>query len=226
MPRLLDLLSPTRNRDRHSAVTDLIKHIISVAAPAPTAGLSDGLSNGPASNRIARELAHRDSIAKLVGYMLTEFPSPIDSLSTERTDASDPSPPKLFLDVDSATSSVVQSICIMIELIRQNNSDYFEPYLFHTLRNRLIQVQQQLQMHTQDGREILERAMTEMVNRMGVVHLGPVLEIMCDKLDILQRYLRGPRSAVGSMFLNEQSMLVDNITLCNSMIQCLPQSEL
>ena len=97
---------------------------------------------------------------------------------------------------ESTTSSVVQSICIIIELIRQNNSDYFEPYLFHTLRNRLIQVQQHLQMHTQDGRDALERAMNEMVNRMGVVHLGPVLDLMCDNLDRLQQFLKQPRSLV------------------------------
>jgi hypothetical protein len=40
----------------------------------------------------------------------------------------------------SCTSAVVHSIAIIIELIRKNNSDYFKPYLFYGLRNRLIQV--------------------------------------------------------------------------------------
>lgn len=197
MSRLIDLLSPAYSRDMHTVVAELIKGIISMAAPTPAVGISDPLSNGPASNRFARELAHRDSVSKLVSYILCEFgsatpnaPLPGSSPSSEST-----------LDPENAASSVVQSICILIELIRQNNSDYFEPYLFHTLRNRLIQVQQQLQMNTAEGRETLERAMKDMVNRMGVVNLGPILELMCDRLETLQQFLRRPRSLVGSVDL-------------------------
>ncbi|KAI0093776.1 SIT4 phosphatase-associated protein-domain-containing protein [Irpex rosettiformis] len=205
MSRLLDLLSPSQSPDMHTVVAELIKGIISMAAPSPGVGLgSDSLTNGPASNKFARELASKDSVTKLVGYILTDSssnPGPPVSVKSEppgddgRHEQDTEATP--FPNKESTTSSVVQSICIIIELIRQNNSDYFEPYLFHTLRNRLIQVQQHLQMHTQDGREALERAMTEMVNRMGVVHLGPVLQLMCDKLDDLQRYLREPRSDNG-----------------------------
>lgn len=202
MFRLIDLLSPAYSSNMHTVVADLIKSIISMAAPSPAAGLADGPNNGPASNRFARELAYRGSVAKLVGYILSEFPTP----------APKPDPPtgtKEIVDIDedlsshetlpspeSTTSSIIQSICIIIELIRQNNSDYFEPYLFHTLRNRLIQVQQNLHMNSQNGREALEQAMKDMVNRMGVVHLGPVLGIMCDKLEALQKYLLRPRSLV------------------------------
>ncbi|KAH9952025.1 SAPS-domain-containing protein [Amylocystis lapponica] len=197
MSRLIDLLSPAYSSDMHTVVAELIKGIISMAAPSPGAGISDG-NNGPASNRFARELAHRDSVAKLVSYILCEFGPPRsddaegDVSPPANTEARDSLP-----DPEYAASSVVQSICIIIELIRQNNSDYFEPYLFHTLRNRLIQVQQQLQMNTEGGREALERAMAEMVNRMGVVHLGPVLDIMCDRLGALQKFLSKPRSLNG-----------------------------
>lgn len=185
MSRLIDLLSPAHSSDMHTVVAELIKGIISMAAPSPAVGISDGLSHPPASNVFARELAHRDNVSKLVSYILHEFgPHMADKHRSEDTS----------ITQDSASSSVVQSICIIIELIRQNNSDYFEPYLFHTLRNRLIQVQQTL---PQDGaREALETAMKEMVNRMGVVHLGPVLELMCDHLDKLQRFLKEPRSLV------------------------------
>lgn len=192
MSRLLDFLSPEHSRDKHTVVAELIKGIISMAAPSPAPGIGDGPGAGIASNRFARELASPASVAKLVGYILTDYKPPVDGA------ASDVSLEQLP-NQESTTSSVVQSICIIIELIRQNNSDYFEPYLFHTLRNRLIQVQQHLQTHTQDGRETLERAMMEMVNRMGVVHLGPVLEMMCNKLDELQKYLRNPRSQVSAV---------------------------
>ena len=199
MARLLDFLAPEHSRDKHTVVAELIKGIISMAAPSPAAGLGEGPGAGIASNRFARELASSASVAKLVGYITIDYKPTADSMPVSIVEGQTETLP----NQDSTTSSVVQSICIIIELIRQNNSDYFEPYLFHTLRNRLIQVQQHLHMHTQDGRETLERAMTDMVNRMGVVHLGPVLEMMCDKLDELQRYLRSPRSQVSAVRYNQ-----------------------
>jgi len=197
MGRLIGLLSPLHSSDVHAVVSELIKGIISMAAPSPGAGLTDGLQNLPASNRFARELARRDSISTLVGYILQEFK---EDTSTERPDDkhhSDQSttPGYEFPDRHFATSSVVHSISIIIELIRKNNSDYFEPYLFHTLRNRLIQVQQQLQ-GTDNARETLENAMREMVDRMGVVHLAPLLDIMSERFPDFQRCLRQPRCSV------------------------------
>jgi hypothetical protein len=67
-----------------------------------------------------------------------------------------------------------------------------------TLCDQLIQVQQQLHSSTLDddgGRETLGQA-HEMLDCMGVVHLGAVLKIFCARLDIFQCYLRTPRSFV------------------------------
>ncbi|KAJ7772937.1 SIT4 phosphatase-associated protein-domain-containing protein [Mycena maculata] len=195
MPRLLALLAPTNTPDVHTVVAELIKGIISMATPAPGAGLAE-LHTGPASNRFARELARADSVATLASYILNDF-----SFLQPDTDAGGDS--DVLPSRGSCTSSVVHAIAILIELIRKNNSDYFEPYLFHTLRNRLIQVQQQLQLQHAGGgdddgaREALEAALREMVERMGVVHLGAVLEILCAQLDVFQRYLRTPRSFNG-----------------------------
>ncbi|KAI5989239.1 SIT4 phosphatase-associated protein-domain-containing protein [Pisolithus marmoratus] len=161
--------------DVHAVVSELIKGIISMAAPSPGAGLTDGLQNLPASNRFARELARRESIDTLVGYIL-DLP-----------------------DVHSATSSVVHSISIIIELIRKNNSDYFEPYLFHTLRNRLIQ---------------------EMVDRMGVVHLGPLLEVMSERLPDFQRCLRQPRSSQGPVPTTVGLIQAANIRTVSYLASC------
>ncbi|KAG6330423.1 hypothetical protein ID866_8667 [Astraeus odoratus] len=201
MGRLIGLLSPAQTSDVHAVVSELIKGIISMAAPSPGAGLTDGLQNLPASNRFARELAHRNSVSTLVGYILYEFKE--DCSTERRSDVIQQGDHSNTLSHDlpdrhSATSSIVHSISVVIELIRKNNSDYFEPYLFHTLRNRLIQVQQQLQ-RTDNAREILENAMREMVDRMGVVHLGPLLEIMSERLPDFQRYLRQPRSLQGAV---------------------------
>ena len=190
----------------HSVVSELVKGIISMSAPSPGAGLTDGNQTGPASNLFARQLAKRENIEKLVSYMLDDIcfelelkaksescelnghltiprgvPESIDSASSHVPDS--PSLPNL----ETALSSGTHAISIIIELIRKNNSDYFEPYLFHTLRNRLIQVQQNLHVQSENGREALEQAFNEMVDRMGVVNLGPMLEIMCERLERFQQ---------------------------------------
>jgi len=202
MTRLVGRLSPTHSTDMHVVVAELIKGIISMSAPSPAAGLSEGLQTGLASNRFARELASRENVQILVNHILYDFKdiSPDPSGNTlEDDEPSRPTTPALP-NYDSATSSIVNSICMVIELIRQNNSDYFEPYLFHTLRNRLIHAQQQLSTRDpEEGRVALEGAMKEMVDRIGVVHLGPLLGIFCDRLHELKPYLQNPRSSVRHM---------------------------
>ncbi|KAH6902440.1 phosphatase associated protein, partial [Coprinopsis sp. MPI-PUGE-AT-0042] len=196
--RLVDFLSPEHSTAVHGIVTEFIKGIISMATPSPNAGLTDANSNGPASNRFARELAKRETMEKLISFMLFKFdelPEDDDetpSTATASTFSSTPKPTR-----ETATSSVTHAIAVVIELIRKNNSDYFEPYLFHTLRNRLIQVQQQIHTQGDDTRNALEEVMKEMVSRMGVVHLGPVLELACKHLGEFHEYLKAPRSLRG-----------------------------
>ena len=206
MTRLVRRLSPAHSPDMHVVVAELIKGIISMSAPSPAVGLSEGLQTGLASNRFARELASRENMQILVDFILCDFndtaPAPPPSDDTSQDDGlCRPTTPTLPT-YDSATSSVVNSICMVIELIRQNNSDYFEPYLFHTLRNRLIHVQQQLSTRDpEEGRLALEGAMKEMVDRIGVVHLGPLLEIFCNRLHKLKPYLLKPRSSLSPSYL-------------------------
>lgn len=194
MARLIDFLSPQHPPDIHQVSAELIKGIIALATPSP----GEGLQNGPASNQFARELASKESVTKLTSYILRDFGPDRNVAPEDITDEATPtsSENEILPTFESSTSSVVHSLGVVIELIRKNNSDYFEPYLFHTLRNRLIQVQQQLHGQTDGGRDSLERAMKEMVDRMGVVHLGAVLETMCENLESLAGYLRTPRSAV------------------------------
>ena len=200
MGRLVTLLSPNYSPSIHTIVSDLLKTIISLATPSPGAGITEGLHNGPASNLLVRELASKKRAETLVGYMLSEFsyeacktPTASDQKESkpEHDDCSLPSP-----TYDSSISSVVQSMGLLVELIRKNNSDYFEPYLFHTLRNRLIQVQQHSHLTGDDVREALESVMKDMVDRMGVVHLGSMLQILADRLGEFQKYLKVPRSSV------------------------------
>jgi SIT4 phosphatase-associated protein len=224
-------LSPTQRPEIHLVAADIIKGIITMSAPSPGASaLNDGLQHVPASNCFARELASRENISKLVRFMLDDVPFGPDSVPKLNGHATF-APEKITLpkatpgypgysednadqfdeiidlpNAESATSSVVNSISIIIELIRKNNSDYFEPYLFHNLRNRLIQVQQQLHMQSEDGREVLERSMNDLVDRMGVVHLGTMLEVMCERLHSFQDLLNRPRSLVRLHLLSSQSL--------------------
>ena len=193
----------------HAVVSELVKSIISMSAPSPGAGITDGLQNGPASNLFARHLAKRENIERLVGFMLDDFTFEMQLLeaqkgmnsgpthkSTETTSTPPPPASPQIPNLETATSSGTHAISIIIELIRKNNSDYFEPYLFHTIRNRLIHIQQHMHMQSDEGRESLEQAFNEMVHRMGVVHFGPLLEIMCDRLERFQQLLHKPRSTV------------------------------
>jgi serine/threonine-protein phosphatase 6 regulatory subunit 3 len=185
------MLSPSYSSDVHGVVSDLLKNIITMSAPSPTqSALSDGLQNGPASNRFARELAVRSSVSHLLDFMLQS--SPVGNghdkslISQEEVE-------------ERQSSSVINSMSVVIELIRKNNSDYFEPFLFHTLRNRLIQVQQTLHSSLdEDPRQVLERAMQELTDKIGVVHLGSLLDVMALKLPSFKDLLEEPRLAVSA----------------------------
>jgi serine/threonine-protein phosphatase 6 regulatory subunit 3 len=200
MGRLVELLSPAHTSDMHTVVSELIKGILSMATASPGPGLTDGLQNGVASNLFSRELARPESVLILTDYILGDFSSLADAESQkalhddDSTDHCSPSTPELP-NLESSVSSVIHSISVVIELIRKNNSDYFEPYLFHTLRNRLIHIQQQL-AGADNGRAKLEESMREMSDRMGVVHLGPLLEVMGERLATFEKYLHHPRSLV------------------------------
>lgn len=207
--RLVDLLSPAHTSDMHTVVSELIKGILSMATASPGPGLTDGLQNGVASNLFSRELARPESVSTLTDYILGDFSSLAEvesqtaTLHGDDTDSCSSSTPELP-NLESSVSSVIHSISVVIELIRKNNSDYFEPYLFHTLRNRLIHIQQQL-AGVENGRARLEESMREMSDRMGVVHLGPLLEVMGDKLATFEKYLNRPRSLVSLLSYHPNS---------------------
>jgi serine/threonine-protein phosphatase 6 regulatory subunit 3 len=192
VPRLVNMLSAAHAPDMHVVVTELISRIISMAAPSPGSTVGDG-PVGPSSNRFARQLATRESVVEMFNYVLQDFPKPPEVVPSESDSASSS---EELPNVRSAMSSVVHSIAVIVELIRKNNSDYFEPYLFHTLRNRLIQIQQQQPAQSDEGRNALEEAFAEMVDRMGVVHLGPLLGVACENMEKLRGFLHKPRLSV------------------------------
>ncbi|KAF8884827.1 SIT4 phosphatase-associated protein-domain-containing protein [Infundibulicybe gibba] len=190
MGRLIELLSPEHTSDIHAVVAELIKGIISMATPSPGAGLTEGLQNGPASNRFARELAHKNSISTLVSYILHDFgPSSKDPPNTENSTSDTSTSGKERPSPESSTSSVVHSISIIIELIRKNNSDYFEPYLFHTLRNRLIQVQQQMHLQSEDSPDFQRILRTpRSLNGPILTTVGPIIPLTFERYRICELF--------------------------------------
>jgi len=128
---------------------------------------------------------------------------------------------KAPLTEDSISSSFANCAGVFIELIRKNNSDYFEQHLFHTLRNYLVMRQQELSgQHRQEkilqrmndandaerpelslddlpfdddaDAEGLDEAMDEVAEKMGIVHLGPLLRALAEKIPELQEKMRNP----------------------------------
>ncbi len=162
----------------------------------------------PRDNKLVRELVAKPAADLLTGYLLGDFeladarilnPTEAGNLDSEPfTYHYDPYDIQPLPSAESKTSSLIHSAIIVIELIRKNNPDFSEPSLFHTMRNRLMIMQQkQSEDRAQariaaasDGKEgatfdgaaddekdheIWEAAVRQMSIDMGIVHLGVLL---------------------------------------------------
>ncbi|TXT15631.1 hypothetical protein VHUM_00134 [Vanrija humicola] len=222
IPQLLVLLSPQHPPSTHAIVSDLLKGLISVSAPNssfnPHGGNAMDQQGGGAGahkdNRLVRELSSRTSADTLVGYML-------DSL--ELSDRAwkglgDDEHPELkranaFIvhplpSIASATSSLCGVCNVVIEIIRRNNSDLAEPYLFNTLRNRLMSIQTERMRRSpspteavsaesegeDDTRKKMEDVMPELADKFAIVHLANLVSALVDRFGQLNQLLIDPRS--------------------------------
>jgi SIT4-associating protein SAP185/190 len=155
-----------------------------------------------------------------------------------------PEAPRIPITPESRASSLVTCIGIFIELIRKNNSDYFEQHLFHTLRSHLLKRQQEISEQRlqklalssegaqkkpleddkehadadpsqpssskdeededrdeeEDEMEGMEEAMAEISEKLGIVHLGPMLRVLCEGLPDFQKLLDEPKASVSVPF--------------------------
>ncbi|PWN41309.1 SAPS-domain-containing protein [Ceraceosorus guamensis] len=193
-----------------------------------------------------------DSVATVRPSSFYSFP-PVSAPTVPRTS-------------ETASSSLVTCIGILIELIRKNNSDYFEQHLFHTLRTHLLQRQQELaeqrarkrsearsaakeagqrralnessesevtgaagpgdageesnvsesqnadasadatagleddneeeEEEEDNEMEGMEEAMAELSEKLGIVHLGPMLRVLSERLPDFQELLKRGGSSV------------------------------
>ncbi|BEJ17191.1 hypothetical protein CspHIS471_0605920 [Cutaneotrichosporon sp. HIS471] len=220
IPCLLELLSPNHPPSTHQIVADLLKGIISVSAPNssfnPQGGNAmeqqGGLQGTIArDNRLVRELTNKESIEVLVHY-LTDAVEVTDRgwKGLETADGSmNPSNPFVVHPLPSVASTV-SSLCyvcnVIVEVIRRNNSDLAEPFLFNTLRNRLMTIQnEQMQVDlapdevpddsTEDAsRNRMEEVMPELSDKLAIVHLGNLVAALASRFGDLQKLLGEPRS--------------------------------
>lgn len=147
----------------------------------------------PAFEFANKSLGHRDSTATV---RPTDIFPPVAA-------------PKCAVTAETRSSSLVTGIGILIELIRKNNSDYFEQHLFHALRAHLIARQQEITANREQARqegtltdepkddededmEGMEEAMAEMTDKLGIVHLGPMLQVLCERLGEFQDLIKKP----------------------------------
>lgn len=232
--RLISYLSPSSPPALHSIVSDLLKSIITACAPSPLnfnggnpamqqggnpqAGNGNTQPLGTRDNRLIRELVSESSIRTMVGYMLDDVQaSDRDWKGLNGDGTPHPGDPFVIHPLPSiaSISSSLSHICnIFVELIRRNNSDFSEPHLFHSLRQRLmnIQMQNQAALHTststedsqaeytsneqreEEIRQEMERVLLELSPKMGIVHLGHLITVLCDRFEELNDQLVHPRS--------------------------------
>lgn len=221
IPRLLELLSPQHPPSTHQIVADLLKGIISVSAPNssfnPQGGNAmeqQGGLQGSATrdNRLVRELTNKESIAVLVRY-LTDNVNVTDGdwKGLDTDDGSQHRSDPFIVHPLPSVASTISSLCyvcnVIVEIIRRNNSDLAEPYLFNTLRNRLMSIQsEQMQADiapdaTPDesaedaGRSKMEDVLPELSDKLAIVHLGNLVAALTERFGQLQKLLTSPRSA-------------------------------
>lgn len=232
-PRLISYLSPLYPSSTHVVVGELLKSIITLCAPTPFNPHGGNLQEQQAGdvharpardNRLIRELISQDVASVLVGYMLDPLElSDADWKGINNDGTSHPADAFIVHpvpNVASATTSVSYIANIFVEIIRRNNSDFAEPHLFHTLRNRLMNmrmaegsgitgvarsddgsgsVDNEESRKEQQGRERMEGAMKEISETMGIVHLGSLLRLLSERFERVYELLQHPRAQVSAL---------------------------
>ncbi|WRT68522.1 uncharacterized protein IL334_005499 [Kwoniella shivajii] len=227
--RLLIFLSPHYSTSVHSVIAEILKSIITLCAPLPfnphggnamEQQAGQGQATGIRDNRLIRELISEPNVKIMLGFMLDDIElTDSDWNGRNGPDSEDTSPSDPFIvhplpSIASATSSLTHICSILVEVIRRNNSDFSEPHLFHTLRNRLMSVRMQPQTNgvvpsnpTEGESEIeteqekeekdrrhMEEALADMSSRMGIVHLGHLLDLISQGFGRLNHFVIRPRS--------------------------------
>jgi serine/threonine-protein phosphatase 6 regulatory subunit 3 len=189
MKQLVEKLSAQSDTRAHQPALELIKNVILMSSFTPTPGRRE--ASVLSSNRLSRDLVSSPNSALLINNL---FP-PLEPLSSEDSAFDGGN--------EASVSSFMSTAASVMELIRKNNSDYFEQYLFLRAREHLMAVQENFQRE-HEGREgepedvkpILEAAMDEIMAKCGLVNLSTLISAICDRLHLLQERLKRPHSSV------------------------------
>jgi hypothetical protein len=202
VPRLVSLLSPRYSLDTHSAVSEFLRTVIGFSsnananalevdaaiAPNGAAGTPSGKpaqeydrAPGFASNRILRELASEDMLSKTLGFVLDGCGGDSSVAPSTSTSPLTPSP-------ETRTSSLVNGISVLVDLIRKNNSDFSEQQVLGYFRKWVLERERQEAFGVKSN-EAPDAGPT-------VIQLGHVLVVVSDRLAEFQSLLRRPRSSV------------------------------
>ncbi|WVQ95068.1 hypothetical protein IAU59_002160 [Kwoniella sp. CBS 9459] len=232
IPKLLEYLSPHYSTSVHTTVAEVLKSIITLCAPTPfnphggnamEQQAGQGVQpSGTRDNKLIRELVSEQSVETLIGFMLNKVELTDQEWDGINGPEGDTAPIDPFIvhplpSIASATSSLTHICSILVEVIRRNNSDFSEPHLFHTLRNRLMGVRvppteaqsngngtaqasgngtsaETEQEKESKERKHMEDALADMSSKMGIVHLGHLLNLISERFDQLHQFVLHPRS--------------------------------
>jgi serine/threonine-protein phosphatase 6 regulatory subunit 3 len=198
MKQLLEKISPQSDVGAHQSTLELIKNIILMSSFTPTPGRKE--ASVLSSNRLSRDLVSSSNSTHLITHLFPPQPSEVLPATTALVSE----PPTDVSANGSNISSFMSTSSTVMELIRKNNSDYFEQYLFLRAREHLMAVQESIQQQNgkdeeaPDCRPELEAAMEEIMSKCGLVNLGTLISAICDHLHLLQERLRRPHSSVSS----------------------------
>lgn len=157
------------------------------------------------NNTLVRELASQQTLDTLLGYMLdvqsaddereSEISNRLDALNgtpTTSTFPSSPSSPSRHASREAITSSLLNSLTVIIDIIRKNNSDFTELQIFHFLE-RTAEAGERLGLEGEG-----EEGFALQGQGPSLVDLEPLLRSITSRLGDLNRLLTKPRSDVSS----------------------------
>lgn len=203
------MLNPAANLgiESHVAADELLRGIIELSSAAavlppplpPLPGANGQIPPEEESwreNGLARQIADPKNVQVLVDWMLLDIAA-MDQLNSPKSSEAPSPPPKEVISTILKTSSLIQSISVLVDLIRKNNSDFVEQQM-------LVWARRKEAMDLE--REMLAEEMDQEMPRKDDLDRGPclvdlsaLLGIISEKLEGFQELLRNPRSKVSNL---------------------------
>lgn len=199
----------------HVAAEELLRGVIELSSAAPTPpldppGAPSQVSEGPdwRENFLAQQLADERTVRTMVDWMLAgleDAPTSEDSTSTStstrsvsaRPESPDLPPiPSLPDLTELRTSSLVQSISVLVDLIRKNNSDFVEQQMLSWAQKKEVEIGEREALGS-DGDESFQSSL-QADNDKGpsVVDLSALLATVANRLGGFQKLVKRPRTPV------------------------------